>query len=65
MVLGTPANMTLAAIAKSLSVRQENARTNQHNQQAARLRGLLHAQGHTLQQIAQELNDGGYRMRRG
>jgi DNA invertase Pin-like site-specific DNA recombinase len=64
-VLGTPANMTPAAIAKSLNIRQENARTNQQNQQAARLAGLLHAQGHTLQQIAQELNNGGYRTRRG
>ena len=64
-VLGTPANMTPAAIAKSLTIRQENARTNQQNQQAARLGGLLHAQGHTLQQIAQELNEGGYRTRRG
>ncbi|WP_317172332.1 recombinase family protein [Hymenobacter sp. BRD67] len=44
-VLGTPANMTPAAIAKSLNVRQENARTNQQNQQAARLAGLLHSQG--------------------
>lgn len=64
-VLGTPANMTSAAIAKSLNIRQENARTNQQNQQAARLAGLLHAQGHKLQQIAQELNEGGYRTRRG
>jgi DNA invertase Pin-like site-specific DNA recombinase len=64
-MLGTPANMTPAAIAKSLNIRQENARTNQQSQQAARLGGLLHAQGHTLQQIAQELNDGGYRTRRG
>ena len=55
-VLGTPANMTLAAIEKSRNIRQENARTNQQNQQAARLGGLLHAQGYTLQQIAQELN---------
>jgi DNA invertase Pin-like site-specific DNA recombinase len=47
-VLGTPANMTPAAIAKSLNVRQENARINQQNQQAARLAGLLHAQGHKL-----------------
>ncbi|RZK99439.1 MAG: recombinase family protein [Hymenobacter sp.] len=65
MVLGTPANMTPAAIAKSLNIRQENARTNQQNQQAARLAGLLQAQGHKLQQIAQELNEGGYRTRRG
>jgi DNA invertase Pin-like site-specific DNA recombinase len=64
-VLGTPANMTPAAIAKSLNIRQENALTNQQNQQAARLAGLLHAQGYKLQQIAQELNDGGYRTRRG
>lgn len=64
-VLGTPANMTPAAIAKSLSIRRENARTNQQNQQAARLGGLLQVQGHTLQQIARELNEGGYRTRRG
>jgi DNA invertase Pin-like site-specific DNA recombinase len=64
-VLGTPANMTPAAIAKSLGIRQENARTNQQNQQAARLGGLLCAQGYTLQQIARELNEGGYRTRRG
>ena len=63
--LGTPANFTPAAIAKSRHIRQENARTNQQNQQATRLGGLLHAQGHTLQQISQELNHGGYRTRRG
>jgi DNA invertase Pin-like site-specific DNA recombinase len=64
-VLGTPANMTSVAIAKSLNIRQENARINQQNQQATRLAELLYAQGHKLQQIAQELNDGGYRTRRG
>jgi hypothetical protein len=48
-VLGTPANTMSAAIAKSLGIRQENARTNQQNQQAARLGRLLHAQEHTLQ----------------
>ena len=64
-VLGTPANLTPAAIAKSRQIRQENARTNQQNLQATRLGGLLHAQGLTLQQIAQELNQGGYCTRRG
>ena len=64
-VLGAPANLTPAAIAKSRHIRRANARTNQQNQQAARLGGLLHAQEHTLQQIAQELNDGGCRTRRG
>lgn len=64
-VLGTPANLTPAAIEKSRLVRQENARTNQQNQQAARLGELLQKQGHTLQQIARELNQGGYRTRRG
>lgn len=63
--LGTPTNLTPAAIAKSWDIRQANARANQPNQQAARLGGLLQAQGHTLQQIAQELNQGGYRTRRG
>ena len=63
--LGTPANLTAAAIEKSRHVRQANARDNLQNQQATRLGGLLQAQGHTLQQIAQELNDGGYRTRRG
>ncbi|WP_345075246.1 recombinase family protein, partial [Hymenobacter fastidiosus] len=38
---------------------------SQANRQAARLASLLHAQGHTLQQIAHELNEAGYRTRRG
>ena len=63
--LGTPANLTAAAIEKSRHVRQANARDNLQNQQATRLGGLLQKQGHTLQQIAQELNHGGYRTRRG
>ncbi|MCB2380500.1 recombinase family protein [Hymenobacter sp. BT635] len=63
--LGTPANLTPAAIEKSRQVRQANARDNQQNRQAARLVSLLHAQGHTLQQMADELNEAGYRTRRG
>ncbi|OUJ69485.1 recombinase family protein [Hymenobacter crusticola] len=64
-VLGTPANMTNAATEKGLLVRQQNARDYQPSKQAARLAGLLHAQGYTLYQIAEELNMAGYRTRRG
>ncbi|WP_303312708.1 recombinase family protein [Hymenobacter sp. BT730] len=63
--LGTPANLTMEAIVKSRQVRQDNAREHQANRQAARLAGLLAGQGHTLQQIARELNEAGYRTRRG
>jgi hypothetical protein len=42
-----------------------HAHGTQQNQQARRLAGLLHVQGHSLPQIAQELNEGGYRTRRG
>ncbi|RSK23963.1 recombinase family protein [Hymenobacter metallilatus] len=63
--LGTPANLTAEAVARGQEVRQQNARTNQANRQAARLASLLQAQGHTLQQIAHELNESGYRTRRG
>ncbi|NVO86761.1 recombinase family protein [Hymenobacter sp. P5252] len=63
--LGTPTNLTSGAIAKGQQVRQANARTHQGNRQAARLAALLQGQGHTLQQIAHELNESGYRTRRG
>ena len=63
-VLGNPANLTPAAIEKGRQVRQANARNNLQNQQAARLAGLLQAQGHTLKQVAHELNLAGFRTRR-
>ena len=63
--LGTPANLNLEAIAKSRCIRQANAQSNQQSLQATRLGSLLHKQGYTLQQIAQELNESGYRTRRG
>ncbi|MFC7671323.1 recombinase family protein [Hymenobacter humi] len=44
-VLGTPANLTPAAIVKSRHLRQENARTNQQNQQATRLGGCCTRRG--------------------
>ena len=64
-VLGTPANLTAAARENGQHVRQANARDNLQNQQTARLAGLLHAQGRTLQQVAHELNLAGFRTRRG
>lgn len=48
--LGSPQNFTTAVIAQG---------------QAARLAELLRAKGHTLQQVADELNQAGYRTRRG
>ncbi|MBX0293156.1 recombinase family protein [Hymenobacter sp. HSC-4F20] len=63
--LGTPANLTDEVIRQGRQVQQRNAREHQANRQAARLGNLLHERGHTLQQIAQELNEAGYRTRRG
>ena len=64
-VLGTPANLTLAAIAQGREVMQRNAREHQANRQAAQLAELLRARGQTLWQIAYALNAAGYRTRRG
>jgi DNA invertase Pin-like site-specific DNA recombinase len=64
-VLGRPENLTKGAIAKSLQVRQVNAVENMQNRQASRLAISLHKQGLSLQQIATELNEAGFRTRRG
>lgn len=63
--LGTPANLTVEASAQGLLVRQQNARANLANRQAAQLATLLHATGLSLRAIAQQLNESGYRTRRG
>ncbi|MDF7815751.1 recombinase family protein [Hymenobacter sp. YC55] len=63
--LGRPENLTGAAIAKSLQVRQVNAAAHPQNRQARRLAISLHRQGLSLQQIATELNEAGFRTRRG
>ena len=63
--LGSSANFTPAVIAQGQAAMQANARENQQNRQAARLAELLRARGHTLQQVADELNQAGYRTRRG
>ena len=63
--LGRPENLTGEAIAKSLQIRQANAAENPQNRQAKRLAVSLHRQGLSLQQIATELNEAGFRTRRG
>ncbi|SMB81439.1 hypothetical protein SAMN00120144_4295 [Hymenobacter roseosalivarius DSM 11622] len=63
--LGTPANLTPAAQAQGLAVRQQNARTHEANRQATALILARRAQGHGYNQIAQELESLGFRTRRG
>ena len=63
--LGTPANLTREARQRGEQVRQENARAHPANKQASRVATLLQAQGFNLTQIARELNEAGYRTRRG
>ena len=63
--LGTPASLTDAARATGRTAMQANAQKHQANRQAARLAGLLRAQGYSLPQIAIELTTAGYRTRRG
>ena len=62
--LGMP-NITPAITALGLQMRQQNARTNQANRQAAELIRLYRGAGRTYQAIAQQLNQMGYRTRRG
>ena len=64
-VLGRPENLRVAAITKSLLVRQVNAVENPQNRQAKRLTVSLHRLGLSLQQIATEFNEAGFRTRRG
>ena len=62
--LGMP-NITPAITALGLQVRKRNARTNQANRQAAELIRLYRLAGLSYQAIAQQLNQMGYRTRRG
>lgn len=63
--LGNPQNLTNDSRLKSIQVRKEKARTNKANIQAAELSRLYKTNGHTLQQIANKLNEQGYRTSRG
>lgn len=63
--LGSSQNLTDAARSKGREIRQKNARENPQNKQAAKLCSLLQAQGCSLQQIVSELNEAGFKTRRG
>ncbi|MDF7815691.1 recombinase family protein [Hymenobacter sp. YC55] len=63
--LGTPANLTPTAHAQGLTIRQQNARTHEGNRQATALIVARRAQGQGYNQIAQEVEELGFRTRRG
>jgi DNA invertase Pin-like site-specific DNA recombinase len=63
--LGTPANLDENARKKGLAVRQKNAALNKENRQALKLIRIYRSQGLSFQQIANELNEGGYLTRTG
>ena len=63
--LGSPKNLTNAAIKKGRETRINNARSNENNSKASVLIRLLKENGHSLTSIAVQLNDGGFRTRKG
>jgi DNA invertase Pin-like site-specific DNA recombinase len=63
--LGTPANLTMAAILASRQIRQANARQDENNRRAATLARSLRQTGQNWSQITRTLNENGFRTRRG
>ena len=63
--LGTPENLTTEAIKKGLDARKANARNNKANRQASNLIKRCRKEGMSFQKIADELNELGYKTRRG
>ncbi|GGF27993.1 recombinase family protein [Hymenobacter cavernae] len=63
--LGSPQNLTVAAQAQGQVARQRNARQHEGNRQATALILARLGQGHSYNQIAQELEGLGFRTRRG
>ncbi|WP_324680912.1 recombinase family protein [Hymenobacter sp. GOD-10R] len=63
--LGSPQNLTLEAQVEGLATRQRNARQHEGNRQATALILARLAQGHSYNQIALELEELGFRTRRG
>ena len=64
-VLGKPENLTRAAMQKGLEVRQQNARSNEHNRRAAALASSLRGSGQNWSEVARMLNEHGFCTRRG
>lgn len=62
--LGTPANLTLEAIAKGKEKRQKDALANGANKQAAHLICILRGKGVSFGEIVSRLNELGYRTSR-
>jgi DNA invertase Pin-like site-specific DNA recombinase len=63
--LGSPQNLTPQAQRKGVEAIKRKAATNENNQRALlTIKGYLH-QGKTLQQIAHELNESGFRTAKG
>ena len=63
--LGTPVNLTMAAILTSRQTRQINARQDENNRRAATLARSLRQTGQNWSQITRTLNENGFRTRRG
>ena len=63
-VLGKPENLTRAAMQK-VAVRQQNARSNEHNRRAAALASSLHGSGQNWSEVTRMLNEHGFCTRRG
>lgn len=63
--LGSPNNLTSEAREKGLAVRQTNAKENLANRQAIKIIVSDRKEGKTYDQITYELNELGYRTRRG
>ena len=63
--LGTPANLTNEARAKSIQVKRERARNNPNNVKARAYASNLKENGKTLRGIADELNVNGFHTARG
>lgn len=64
-ILGKPENLTDEAVEKGLQVRQQNARQDANNRRAGAMARSLRQSGHSWAEIARQLNEFGFRTRRG